>query len=49
MQEEETRMDAALERLIERLAAIRPADDISDEDIQAEVAAVRAERGEVRQ
>jgi hypothetical protein len=42
-------MDAELARLIERLAAKAPADDMSDEEIQAEVAAVRAERGEVRQ
>jgi hypothetical protein len=47
MQRDETQMDADLARLIERLAAKPPVDEISDADIQAEVAAVRAENNEV--
>jgi hypothetical protein len=40
----ETQMDADLARLIENLAAKRPVDEISDADIQAEIAAVRQRR-----
>ena len=49
MQDDELQMDADLERLVERLAAKPPADDISDADIQAEVAAVRSELNEAMQ
>lgn len=37
----ETEMDAKLANLIEQLAETRPADDISDENIEAEIKAVR--------
>jgi hypothetical protein len=37
----ETEMDAKLASLIEKLAKITPADDFSDEDIEAEIKAVR--------
>jgi len=37
----ETEMDAKLANLIEQLAKTRPADDISDENIEAEIKAVR--------
>ena len=37
----ETEMDARLASLIEQLAETSPADDISDEDIEAEIKAVR--------
>jgi len=37
----ETEMDAKLANLIERLAKATPADDVSDEDIEAEIKAVR--------
>ena len=37
----ETEMDARLASLIEQLAGTSPADDISDEDIDAEIKAVR--------
>ena len=36
--------DAALTGLMERLAARQPSDDLSDEELAAEVRAVRAER-----
>jgi len=47
MQEDDMQMDANLTHLIERLAAKPPVDEISDADIQAEVAAVRTESNEV--
>ena len=34
-------MDAKLASLIEKLAKTTPADDVSDEDIEAEIKAVR--------
>ena len=37
----ETEMDAKLASLIEKLAKTTPADDVSDEDIEAEIKAVR--------
>ena len=37
----ETEMDTKLANLIEELAKTRPADDISDENIEAEIKAVR--------
>jgi len=37
----ETEMDAKLVSLIEKLAKTMPADDVSDEDIEAEIKAVR--------
>jgi len=37
----ETEMDAKLANLIENLAKTAPADDVSDEDIEAEIKAVR--------
>ena len=37
----ETEMDAKLANLIESLANSAPADDVSDEDIKAEIEAVR--------
>ena len=36
-----TEMDAKLARLIEKLAKTTPADDVSDEDIEVEIKAVR--------
>lgn len=39
----ETKMDAELQTLIEQLAQVSPADDISDADIQSEIEAVRRE------
>jgi len=37
----ETEMDANLASLIEKLAKTTPADDVSDEEIEAEIKAVR--------
>ena len=37
----ETEMDAKLAKLIENLAKTEPASDVSDEDIKAEIEAVR--------
>jgi hypothetical protein len=37
----ETEMDAKLANLIENLAKTAPADDVSDEDIEAQIKAVR--------
>ena len=37
----ETKMDAELGNLIEKLAKTRPADDVSDADIKAEIQSVR--------
>jgi hypothetical protein len=37
----ETEMDAKLANLIENLAKTAPADDVSDEDIEGEIKAVR--------
>lgn len=37
----ETEMDAKLANLIENLAKTAPADDVSDEDIEVEIKAVR--------
>jgi len=37
----ETEMDANLASLIEKLAKATPADDVSDEDIETEIKAVR--------
>ena len=37
----ETEMDAKLANLIENLAKTAPAGDVSDEDIEAEIKAVR--------
>jgi hypothetical protein len=39
----ETEMDAELRKLIDQLAQASPADDISDAEIRAEIAAVRQE------
>lgn len=41
----ETEMDAKLASLIEKLAKTTPADDVSDEDIEAEIKAVRKLNG----
>jgi hypothetical protein len=40
----ETEMDAKLHKLIENLAKTAPVSDISDNDIEAEIKAVRMER-----
>ncbi|MFO8240183.1 MAG: hypothetical protein R6T90_04210 [Dissulfuribacterales bacterium] len=40
----ETEMDAKLHKLIEKLAKTAPASDITDEDIEAEIKALRMER-----
>ncbi len=41
----ETEMDAKLASLIEKLAKTTPADDVSDENIEAEIKAVRKLNG----